>query len=123
MLILLPLYNMANFWNHLQSAQQLDEIIVASQEKPVLLFKHSTRCNISDAALNRIERKWTEAYTMVIKPYYLDLIAFRPLSNKVAEIFEIDHQSPQVLLIKNGKCVYHASHFDIQMDQILEMLN
>jgi bacillithiol system protein YtxJ len=114
---------MANFWNILNSAEQLETIKNESYELPVLLFKHSTRCSISDAALSRLQRNWETSLAGKAKPYYLDLIAYRQISNAVAELFGVEHQSPQVLLIKNGQCVYHASHFDIQTDSVLEKLN
>lgn len=114
---------MAKFWNALNSPEQLLSIEQESHSLPVLIFKHSTRCSISDAALSRIERNWQGAYAEKMKPYYLDLIAYRSLSNEIAQRFNVEHQSPQVLLIKNGKCVYHASHFDIQLTEILEQLS
>jgi bacillithiol system protein YtxJ len=114
---------MAYFWNKLENTEQLETIKQESVHLPVLIFKHSTRCSISDAALSRIERQWHESYFERMKLFYLDLIAFRPVSNAVAQLFGIEHQSPQVLLIKDGKCVYHASHFDIQMEDILSHLN
>ncbi|MFD1144473.1 bacillithiol system redox-active protein YtxJ [Larkinella insperata] len=107
-------------WNKLQDNAQLDQIRNESAEQPVLIFKHSTRCSISSTALSRMERNWSDAAG--IKPYYLDLIAFRSVSNQVAEDFGVPHQSPQVLLIQNGECVYDASHFDISFDALKQQV-
>lgn len=107
-------------WNKLQDNTQLAQIKQESAEQPVLIFKHSTRCSISSTALSRMERNWKDSAG--IKPYYLDLIAFRSLSNQVADDFGIDHQSPQVLLIQNGECVYDASHFDISFDDLKQQV-
>lgn len=109
-------------WNSLENTTQIDNIRDASQEKPVLLFKHSTRCPISSTALNRLERAWNEQEMSKLEPYYLDLIAFRPVSNQVAESFDVMHQSPQVLLIHKGNCVYHTSHLDISYATLKEQL-
>lgn len=107
-------------WINLTDIDQLEEIIDASQSEAVVIFKHSTRCSISSTALNRLERAWNLENA---KAYYLDLIAYRPISAEIAERFEVEHQSPQVLIIKNGECVYHESHWDISFDQMLPLLN
>lgn len=104
-------------WIELNDEGQLNTIKELSKNKPQLIFKHSTRCSISSMAKGRLERS--------IQPdnidfYYLDLIKNRQLSNKVAENFSVFHESPQVLLIKNGACVYDESHSGIMMDDIVE---
>ena len=98
-------------WNKLISADQLDAIKEESAKQPVLIFKHSTTCSISAMALSRMERNWNDQ--LGVKPYYLDLLANRPISNKIENVFGIEHESPQVLLIRNGQCVYDASHMSI----------
>lgn len=103
-------------WNKLQDASQLDAIRRESAEGPVMIFKHSTRCSISAMALSRLERSWNEEAG--IRPYYLDLIANRALSNQIASEFGVEHQSPQVLLIQNGECIYDASHMSISFDSL-----
>ncbi|WP_266368012.1 bacillithiol system redox-active protein YtxJ [Tellurirhabdus rosea] len=107
-------------WNKLQDGAQLEAIKQESAGQPVLIFKHSTRCSISAMALSRLERSWNEAAG--IKPYYLDLISYRSVSNQVAEEFEVEHQSPQVLLIQNGECVYDASHMAISFDSLKDQV-
>lgn len=102
-------------WNQLTTEQQLDEIMEISAEKPVVIFKHSTRCSISSTALSRLERAWDSDQ---IPAFYLDLIAYRPISGLIAEKFDVEHQSPQVLVIDQGKCTYSATHWDISMDEL-----
>lgn len=104
-------------WIELTEEQQLNAIREQSVAQPVVIFKHSTRCSISSMAKNRLERA---SQPENIKFYYLDLIRHRPLSNKVAEEFKIRHESPQVLLIRNGACVYDESHNGIDMSEIAE---
>ncbi len=105
-------------WNKLNNATQLDEIKAESADQPVLIFKHSTSCSISAMALSRMERNWSEAAG--IKPYYLDLLANRSLSGQIADTFKVTHQSPQVLLIQDGKCVYDASHMGISFQALMQ---
>lgn len=100
-------------WHQLNTSTQLEEIKKISQQQPVVLFKHSTRCSISAAALSRLERNWKEEEMTAVKPYFLDLLAYRPVSNAIADVFGINHQSPQILVIHKGTCVYHTSHMDI----------
>lgn len=102
-------------WHQLTSETQWDEIIAASHQKPQLVFKHSTRCSVSSMVKSRLERSGD---VEGIDFYYLDLIAHRPVSNKIESDLNIRHESPQALLIKNGKCIFHESHMAIVMDDI-----
>jgi bacillithiol system protein YtxJ len=102
-------------WIPLQTLEQVDEIIENSHEKPVLIFKHSTRCSISRFALKRFENEF-ELQEKVIT-YFLDLLNYREISNEIAVKFGVQHQSPQVLLLKNGKVVYHDSHDGIEAEE------
>lgn len=108
-------------WNQLLSIDQLATITKESSEKPILLFKHSTRCSISRMALKQFERDFS-AFDKVT-PYYLDLIANRDVSNDIANRFGVMHQSPQILLIKDGKSIYNASHSDISAGKITKMID
>lgn len=101
-------------WNALTALQQLDEIATASNEKPVVIFKHSTRCSISRMALKQFENNFD--LHEEVKPYFLDLIEHRDVSNEIANRFEVVHQSPQILLIKEGKSVYDVSHDGIDAE-------
>ncbi len=110
-------------WNKLTQEAQLEDIISESQERPVLIFKHSTSCSISSMALSRMERKWKDDEVGDPKPYYLDLLANRGLSGEVASRFGVPHQSPQVLLISKGESVYDSSHYEISFDALAEHLS
>ncbi|TDB60040.1 bacillithiol system redox-active protein YtxJ [Arundinibacter roseus] len=110
-------------WTSLVEESQLENIREESQQHPVLIFKHSTRCSISSASLARLERNWKESDVAGTVPYYLDLIANRTVSAKVAATFDIPHQSPQILLISRGECIYDASHFDINFAEIQQQLS
>lgn len=95
-------------WLTLNSEDGLDEILERSYSKVQAIFKHSTRCSISSMAKNRMDTGWIESEDVDL--YYLDLLRFRPVSNKVEEILNVKHESPQIILIKNGEVIYHASH-------------
>ena len=107
-------------WISLNSEEELETIKDLSGSQTILIFKHSTRCTISSTALNRLERAWKDEEMKDIKPYHLDLINKRSVSNKIEEVFNIPHESPQVLLIKNGACIYNASHLGISYKEIHE---
>ncbi len=104
-------------WIHLTDEGQLNSIIEKSGEKAQVIFKHSNRCSISSVALNRLQKA---AKPGGIDFHFLDLISYRALSNKIAEIFKVRHESPQVLVIKEGKCVFHESHLSIDMHEITD---
>lgn len=99
-------------WKPLSSVSQLDEITETSKTKPVAIFKHSTRCGISRMVLKQFERDF-DLEEESIELYYLDLLSYRTISDEIAARFQVLHQSPQLLVIKNGVCVAHGSHYEI----------
>lgn len=109
------------FWINLEDLGQLNEIIIGSEEKPVVIFKHSTRCSVSRMALKQFENEFNLEGKM--DAYYLDLIDNRAISNEIASKFDVVHQSPQVLVIKNGKCIYNISHSDIDAVYLNQFLD
>ncbi len=106
-------------WIELKSEDQVDDLIAKSKVKPQVIFKHSTRCSISAMAKSRLERANTPNNAEF---YFLDLIAKRNLSNLVATQFNVYHESPQILVIKNGECIYDESHSLISMQEIEEQV-
>lgn len=99
-------------WIPLTETAQLNEIVELSNEKLVVIFKHSTRCGISSGVLSRFE-KATDSTLETVAFYYLDLIQYRNLSNQISQEFNVYHQSPQAIYLKNGVVVKHESHYDI----------
>ena len=106
-------------WIDLNHDAQLDQIKELSGTRAQVIFKHSTKCSISSMAKSRLERNEQPELTDF---YYLDLIKHRSLSHKIAEDFNVSHESPQVLLIKNMECVYDESHSGINMDEIAQQV-
>ena len=104
-------------WIPLTNETQLTDIISKSAERPQVIFKHSTRCSISAVALQRLQKETAPGR---FDFYMLDLMAYRDLSNKIAEQFDVYHESPQVLVIRNGECVYDESHLGISMHDIID---
>ena len=95
-------------WIPLTNLGQLNEIMMLSEVNPVLIFKHSTRCSVSRMALKQFENEFDLADT--VDAYFLDLLEYRNISNEIASRFEVEHQSPQLILIKEGKAIYNVSH-------------
>ena len=103
-------------WRQLTDLGQLNEIVDASTEKIVVIFKHSTRCSISRMVLKQFENDFDLQEKVI--PYFLDLLEHREISNAIASRFEVQHQSPQVIVIKDGKAIYNASHESIAVDKL-----
>ena len=103
-------------WNLLTDLNQLNSIVDESAEKPVVIFKHSTRCSVSRMALRQFENEFDMEDKM--STYFLDLLEYRSISNEISNRFAVEHQSPQCLLIRNGKSVYDASHSDIALEDL-----
>ena len=108
-------------WLPLNSIEQLEEIKQKSKTEYVFIFKHSTRCSISSIVLKRFEGLFKEEH-QELKVYYLDLLNYRNISDEIAHRFDVFHQSPQALLIKEGKCIYDASHSMISAGTINNVL-
>ncbi|TKB97993.1 bacillithiol system redox-active protein YtxJ [Pedobacter cryotolerans] len=106
-------------WTSLTDTAQLDEI--KKQSGYSVIFKHSTRCSVSLMAKRGFESDW-DVIPENTALYFLDLIAHRDISAQIAELFQVHHESPQVLLIKDGECIFDASHSDISADEIAESI-
>ncbi|CAN5717576.1 bacillithiol system redox-active protein YtxJ [soil metagenome] len=106
-------------WISLTSVDELQVIKEKSFQKPQILFKHSTRCGTSVLVLNRLERSKEIPDADF---YFLDLIRYRDISNAIAHLFNVYHESPQVILIKNGECHYEESHLGIDMFEISDQI-
>lgn len=109
-------------WKFIETLRDLEEAKTSSNENPVVIFKHSTRCGISSMALNRLERSWNDNEMKGLDTYFLDLIQHRDLSQAIAQTFQVRHESPQILLIYNESCIYHSSHMDISYQALKEQV-
>ncbi|WHF52268.1 bacillithiol system redox-active protein YtxJ [Chryseobacterium gotjawalense] len=112
-----PQKSSSTFWNTIESEEDLQEAIGQSFEKKVVVFKHSTRCHISKMVLKNFEKEVAGAENDAVY-YFLDLISYRPISNKIAEDLGVTHQSPQMIVLENGKAVKNASHQSISVNLI-----
>ena len=106
-------------WKNLELLSTLDELDAMSYTQPILILKHSTRCSISHIAKARLDR---EENITGVEFYYLDLIKHRDISNQLAEKYNVHHESPQVLLLHKGECVYDESHNGITIAEIKEQV-
>ena len=110
---------MSLHWIPLTSEAEVADIITRSSARPQVIFKHSTRCSISVMVKNRLDNS-TDIPEADF--HYLDLLNFRSVSNFVAEKFQVHHESPQVLIIRGGECIFDESHNAITIDEIAEIL-
>src|SRR5690554_94611 len=109
-------------WKKLEHIAQIEAIKKESEQQPVMIFKHSTRCSISAMAWDRLRRNWKPEDSEKIRPYFLDLITYRDISNAIAEEFHVYHESPQVIVIKKGKSTYASSHMGINYKDIISQI-
>lgn len=107
-------------WIPLKSVEELENLYNSTDT--VVIFKHSTRCPVSSMAKRSLE--FDEDLIPADLPfYYLDLIANRDVSNRVAELWGIQHESPQIIVVKGKQSIYNASHSDIEMRDILASIS
>jgi bacillithiol system protein YtxJ len=104
-------------WIHLTSEDQLQKIVVKSQEKPQVIFKYSSCCHLSEIVFQRLQKNCCPGD---VDFHFLDLTNYNPISEKVSEVFGVSHQSPQILVINEGQCIFHESHPDISLEGILQ---
>jgi bacillithiol system protein YtxJ len=113
---------MNKIWSNLTEEKQIVEIIDLSNSIPVFIFKHSTTCGISAQAKENLELSFKNSDKSFLF-YYLDLLKFRSVSNEVAAILNVHHQSPQLILVHDGKVVFTTSHHKIKANTIDESLS
>jgi len=101
---------------------EIDELSNKPRINGVLIFKHSTRCSVSFFALKHLISEWNFHETEV-PVYFLDLLSYRAISNQIAVHYGVEHESPQILLIKKGKCVGNASHNFVSVNTVQGWLN
>jgi bacillithiol system protein YtxJ len=102
-------------WINLVNVEGLTHLVKQSFNRPQLIFKYSSACSLSEMMKMRLEK---DGGRNTIDFHFLDILRYRAISNKIAEDFHVHHESPQVLLIINGECIYDESHMDIRMDEI-----
>jgi len=107
-------------WQHLTSSEELNSIKTHTGHS--IIFKHSTRCSISLMAKKKLELEG-DVIPVDIPAYYLDLLNYREISNAIAEVFQVPHQSPQILLIHNGECIFEATHGEISAEELVEQID
>jgi hypothetical protein len=113
---------MLNGWKNLTQISEVDDAVAHSSIKPVVFFKHSTRCSISNMALNRLKSVEPEVLETA-EFYYLDLIAHRDVSNYIAEKLDVHHESPQIVIVRDGDCTYDASHMEIEVKELISEIS
>ena len=106
-----------SLWKKIESQKDLDAAIEKSSQQKVLIFKHSTKCFISKTVLRSFEKQMQES-DKNFGYYFLDLLAYRSISNEIESCFDVVHQSPQLIVLENGKAIYNASHQNIDLDKI-----
>lgn len=97
-------------WIALTTLEQVNKVIEDSQDKTQIIFKHSTSCGISGMVLRRITNTWSKVDDSMLDFNFLDLLAFRNISDEIASILNVMHESPQVIILKNREVVFHTSH-------------
>lgn len=109
-------------WEFLTNFTQVKTLIEVSESKPVLIYKHSTRCSASRMILDRLERDWSDHEMSSVTPFFLDLISYREISDAIVHTFDVEHESPQILVIHRGKSIYDKSHYGISYKEISGLL-
>ena len=104
---------MGDRFTKIADADALDEALARSNDTPVILFKHSTTCPISSAAYEQMSRVANDVSLVVVQ-------RAREVSTEIASRTGVRHESPQAIVLRNGKAVWSASHFDITAKAVEE---
>lgn len=109
--------NMPKTWENLEDIKTLDQIITDSMDHPVIIYKHSTTCSLNSVKIKELTNSWGDLSTeKKMDFYYLDLLAYRSISNEIEEKFGVRHESPQLLVFNKGKITHHTSHMGVTID-------
>ena len=106
-----------DFWKYIESESDLDKAISESSERKVAIFKHSTRCHISKMVLKNFTRE-VQQNDGDVSYYFLDLLQYRPISNRIESDLNVVHQSPQLIVLQDGKAINNMSHQSISTSGI-----
>ena len=109
-------------WPQLASSEDVDKAIQTSHERPQVVLKHSTRCGVSSMAKGRLERSMPEVDLQNVDYHLVDVVGNRPVSDYLAKAVNVHHESPQLLVLQNGECVLDATHFDIDLREVADVL-
>lgn len=107
-------------WVNITEEQDIEDLEKRSFEKPVVIFKYSTRCGISRITLRKFETDLPE--NLDVAYYFMDLVKYRSLSNEIADRLKVRHESPQLIVLKDGKVIHHSSHQDINAKQLSDYI-
>ena len=110
-----------DIWQKLSTVQELEKLIADSSTAPQVIFKHSTRCGVSRIVLRNFEKDWDTDLNNA-NLYFLDLLAFRDVSDKIAELTGVHHQSPQLIYLMDGEVKFHRSHHAIDAEEVISKL-
>jgi bacillithiol system protein YtxJ len=108
-------------WTAIKTLEQLTTIVEISKTTPCVIYKHSTRCNTSEMMKYVLENDW-QFEEDEVRPFYLDILEYQDIAITIADRFQVHHQSPQVLLIKNMECTYDADNMEISIEELKESL-
>ncbi|MEO1435334.1 MAG: bacillithiol system redox-active protein YtxJ [Bacteroidota bacterium] len=106
-------------WTPLTSLEELNQLDQHSHQRPCGIYKHSNRCHISSMAKSNLEEDW-RLEEGAINMYFLDVIEHRAIAREVADRYQVAHQSPQILVIRDGECTYEAAQLDITFEELEE---
>jgi bacillithiol system protein YtxJ len=109
-----------NEWKAISATDELQSILEESDRYPVVIFKHSTRCSLSTIAKMRLAD--ISNLSITIPLFLINVIESRMLSNAIADLFDVHHESPQVLLIHQRDCIFESSHLDITSDELMSQI-
>ena len=105
-------------WNEIRDDVSPEELSELSNTDLLLIFKHSTRCGTSYMALDRLTEQWDSEKVEGLRSCFLDVISYRELAREIGAFFKVPHQSPQLLLIRNGECIFESSHSGIKFSDV-----
>lgn len=108
------------YWNHITEEKDIEDLEKRSFTKPVIIFKYSTRCGISRITLRQFEKDLPD--NIDVEYYFMDLVKYRSLSNEIAERYKVRHESPQLIVLKEGQLVHHSSHQSINAAKLSEFM-
>lgn len=114
--------NSSEIWEMMSDSSQVEPIIEASKEKPQLIYKHSHRCSVCFVSKGNLEMA-SDNIKEHADMHFVNVVRSREVSNKIASVLDVRHESPQAILIDQGEVVWHGSHGSIDAEAVLDTLD
>ncbi len=105
-------------YHEIISTESLVEALKLSERETVLFFKHSATCGVSVRAFNEFQKYLESPAASLARNYVIVVQESREASDELASLVEVEHESPQAIVVRDGRAVWNDSHLAIKSEKL-----